>query len=176
MLKMIRVDNIDYTTLYNGAQELVDMYRQELETQKVNASGSLSDTATFDFDFNENNISLYFILNSYYWYLEKGRKGTGGGAGQKWPNPVGDIEQWIRNKISRGYWVPRANQTIPHTDNEVKRVAYGILHKIHTKGYTGYHILEYVLNKAEATGLLDKMVQSVVSAYDDEVQVELNKF
>ena len=77
---MIKVDNIDYTTLYNLAEQLVDMYKEELENQRVNASGSLSDTATFDFDFNENDITLYFVLNSYYWYLEHNRRPTGGGS------------------------------------------------------------------------------------------------
>ena len=172
---MIKVDNIDYTTLYNLAEQLVDMYRDELEAQRVNASGSLSDTATFDFDFNENDITLYFVLNSYYWYLEHNRRPTGGGSGQKWANPVGDISEWIRNKIKRGWFIPRNNKPIPRTDKEIKQVAYAIVKKINAEGYTGYHILQDVLNRADQSGLLDRMVQSVVGQYDEEIAVELNK-
>lgn len=177
---MINVDRIDMTTLYNGAAELVQMYKQELENQKVNASGALSQSADFDFDFNEDNIVLYFIYNSYGYYINEGRRPTGGGGGQSWgyPRNVNDISRWIQDKISRGWFVPRSNQTIPRTDKEIKRVAYAIVKKIHKVGFYGQnhyglHILEQVLNKAEASGLIDKMVQSVVQGFDNEINVEI---
>ena len=179
---MLNVDNIDFTTLYNGAAKLVQMYRQELERQKVNASGALSNSADFDVDFNENNIVLYFIYNSYGFYVEKGRKPTGGGAGQPWTNSIQELEQWIKNKMAKGWFVPKQNREIPRSPQEIRRVAYAIRRKIHTLGWYGelgqhygLHILESVLNQAEASGLIQQMVDSVVSGYEKEITAEIAK-
>lgn len=177
---MINVDNIDFTTLYDGAREIVEKYKQELYNQKVNASDELSRSADFDFDFNENDITLYFIANSYWWYIEHGRRPTGSGGGQTWTNSLQDIQNWIENKISKGWWIPRQNRTIPRTPKEIKSVAWVIRRKIHQKGFygqnhTGLHILEKVLRDAEASGLIDKMVNSVVQGFDNEINVEFEK-
>lgn len=177
---MLNVDNIDLTTLYDGARELVDMYKQELEYQKVNASGALSNSADFDFDFDEDSIVLYFIYNSYGYYIENGRNATGGGGGQRWSNSVGEIEQWMQNKMAKGWFTPRSNRKIPRTPNEIRRISYAIVQKIHKVGFygtnhQGLHILQQVLDKAESSGLLDKMVQSVVSGFDKEITVEIEK-
>lgn len=177
---MLNVDNIDLTTLYDGARELVDMYKQELEYQKVNASGALSNSADFDFDFDEDSIVLYFIYNSYGYYIENGRNATGGGGGQRWSNSVQEIEQWMQNKMSKGWFVPRNNRKVPRTTKEIKRISYAIVQKIHKEGFyspnhQGLHILQTVLDKADASGLLDKMVQSVVSGFDKEITVEIEK-
>lgn len=181
---MLNLQNIDMTTLYNGAKEIVEKYKQELELQKVNASGALSRSADFDFDFNENDITLYFIYNSYGYYINEGRRPTGGGGGQSWGGwrqATQDIQRWIENKMSRGQWIPRSNKPIPHAGSkEIKGVAYTIVRKIHTKGFYGQnhyglHILEKVLMDAEASGLIDKMVNSVVQGFDNEISIEIEK-
>lgn len=179
---MIDVTKIDLTSLYDGAAELVQMYRQELQNQKVNASGDLSRSADFDFDFNEDNIVLYFIYNSYGYYVNEGRNATGGGGGQPWgrEKSIQDISRWIENKISRGWFIPKQNKQIPRTDKEIKSVAYAIVRKIHRAGFYGrdhhgLHILEQVLNKAQANGLIDKMVQTVADGYDKEISLEIEK-
>lgn len=177
---MLNIDNIDMTALYDGAREIVNMYRQELETQKVNASGELSRSLDFDFDFNENDIVLYFIANSYNYYINKGRRPTGGGGGQSWNNSLQEIEQWMQNKMSRGWWIPKKNKPIPSTPKEIRSVAWVIRRKIHQKGFysnnsVGLHILENVIEQAQANGLIDKMVNSVVQGIDNEINVELEK-
>lgn len=177
---MINTDNIDFTDFYNGAAKLLQMYKNELEKQKVNASGTLSNTADFDVDFDDNHITLYFNLAIWWYYVEKGRKPTGGGAGQPWTNSIQELEKWIQNKINKGYWIPRNNRDIPRSPQEITKAAYAIRRKIHELGYYGethygLHILEKVLNDAEASGLIDNMIDSVVQGYENEVTVELQK-
>lgn len=179
---MIDTTKMDMTSLYDNAREIVNMYRQELERQKVNASGDLSRSADFDFDFDENDIALYFIYNSYGYYVDEGRRPTGGGGGQSWgyPKNVDDISRWIQNKMGRGQFVPRNNQTIPRTDKEIKRVAYAIVQKLHKVGYYGQnhyglHILEQVVRKADQIGLINKMVNAVVQGYNNEVALDVEK-
>lgn len=178
---MINVDNVDWTVLYDYAQQIVDEYKKEINNQKVSASGELADTATFDFDFNDNNVTLYLVLALQWYYVEYGRRPTGSGAGQKWPNAVGDIEQWIKNKMQRGWFVPRNNREIPKTDKDIRRTAWGITKKIHKVGWYGdtdhygLHILQTILEKAEASGLLNKIVQGITEQYNNEVNVELQR-
>lgn len=177
---MIDVTKINFSPLYDYARELVEMYKQELELQKVNASGALSNSADFDFDFNENDITLYFIYNSYGYYVNEGRKPTGSGGGQRWADSVGDIMQWLENKISRGWFVPRNGRQIPRTPQEIKRAATGIVKKIRTKGWydpnhQGKHILEKVLQKAQANGLIDKMVNSITDQLSEDISVSIEQ-
>lgn len=178
---MINVDNVDWTVLYDYAQQIVDEYKKEINNQKVSASGELADTATFDFDFNDNSVTLYLVLALQWYYVEYSRRPTGSGAGQKWPNAVGDIEQWIRNKMQRGWFVPRNSREIPKTDKEIRKTAWGIVNKIHKVGWYGdtdhygLHILQTILEKAEASGLLNKIVQGITEQYNNEVTVELQR-
>ena len=82
--------------------------------------------------------------------------------------------------MSRGWFVPRRNNKIPRTDKEIKSVAYAIVRKIHREGFyspnhQGLHILQQVLDRAEASGLLDRMVDSVVQGFDKEISIEIEK-
>lgn len=177
---MIDVTKIDFTSFYDGAAELVQMYKDELERQRVSASGELSRSVDFDVDYDENDITLYFNMAVWWYYVEKGRRPTGSGGGQTWTNSVQEIEQWMRNKMSRGWFVPRRNNKIPRTDKEIKSVAYAIVRKIHREGFyspnhQGLHILQQVLDRAEASGLIDKMVQNIVEQYDKDITVQIEK-
>lgn len=177
---MINVDNINFTDFYNGARQLVQMYKQELELQKVSASGELSRTADFDVDYDEDSITLYFQLEIYWYYVEYGRRPTGGGAGQPWVDPIGDISNWMQNKIARGWFIPRNGRQIPKTPKEVRRVAAGIVKKIHRQGFydpnhQGKHILRQVLEKAEQQGIIDKMINTVVAGFDKEINVAIEE-
>lgn len=177
---MINVDNINFTELYNGAAKIVQMYKQELELQKVNASGELSRSADFDVDFDENDITVYFIANAQFYYVEYGRRPTGSGGGQTWVDPITDISNWMQNKMSRGWFIPRNSRPIPKTPKEIRRVASAIVRKIHRQGFydpnsQGKHILRTVLERAEQQGIIQKMVNSVVSAFDEEINVAIEE-
>ena len=50
---MIDVSKVDWTKIYDYANQIVQMYRDNLSKEKVDASGKLSRSLEFDLDFNE---------------------------------------------------------------------------------------------------------------------------
>ena len=176
---MIDVSKVAWTKIYNYANRIVQMYRDNLSKEKVDASGQLSRTADFDLDFNEYHVTIYLILESYYHYIEVGRQRSTGKWGS-WRNKYADIERWLRQKIARGSFVPSHGHTIPRTEKEIKSVSYLIARKITTLGFygtdhRGKHILERTLDEVEKLGILDSIIDSIVDAYDKRVEVELEK-
>ena len=176
---MIDVSKVDWTKIYNYANQIVEMYRDNLSKEKVDASGKLSRTADFDLDFNEYHVTVYLILESYYHYIEVGRQRSTGKFGS-WSNKYSDIERWLRQKIARGTFVPSHGHTIPHTEKEIKSVSYLIARKITRLGFYGTdhhgkHILERTLDEVEKLGILDKIIDEIVDAYDKRIEVELEK-
>ena len=176
---MIDVSKVDWTKIYNYANQIVEMYRDNLSKEKVDASGKLSRTADFDLDFNEYHVTVYLILESYYHYIEVGRQRSTGKWGS-WRNKYADIENWLRQKIARGTFVPSHGHTVPHSDSEIKSVSYLIARKITRVGFYGTdhhgkHILERTLDEVEKLGILDKIIDEIVDAYDKRIEVELEK-
>ena len=155
------------------------MYRDNLSKEKVDASGQLSRTADFDVNFDEYHVTIYLILESYYHYIEVGRQRSTGKWGS-WRNKYADIERWLRQKIARGSFVPSHGHTIPRTEKEIKSVSYLIARKITRVGFygtdhRGKHILERTLDEVERLGILDKIIDEIVDAYDKRIEVELEK-
>lgn len=176
---MIDVSKVDWTKIYNYANQIVEMYRDNLSKEKIDASGKLSRTADFDLDFDEYHVTVYLILESYYRYVEVGRNRSTGKFGS-WRNKYADIENWLRQKISRGSFIPSHGHTVPHTEKEVKSVSYLIARKITRVGFYGAdhhgkHILERTLDEVEKLGILDKIIDEIVDAYDKRIEVELEK-
>lgn len=176
---MIDVSKVDWTKIYNYAAKIVDMYRAGLESEKVNASGQLSNTADFELDFDEYHVTIYLILESYYHYVEVGRQRSTGKWGT-WSTKYADIERWLRQKISRGSFVPSHGHTIPRTDSEIRTVSYLIARKITRLGFYGTdhhgkHILEKVMDEVERAGILDDIIDEIVKDYEERVEIELEK-
>ena len=176
---MIDVSKVDWTKIYDYANRIVQMYRENLNKEKVDASGQLSRTADFDLDFDEYHVTVYLILESYYHYIEVGRQRSTGKFGS-WSNKYADIERWLRQKIARGTFVPSHGHTIPRTEKEVKSVSYLIARKITKFGFYGKdkhgkHILERTLDEVEKLGILDSIIDEIVKAYDKRIEVELEK-
>lgn len=176
---MIDVSKVDWTKIYDYAAKIVNMYRAGLEMEKVNASGQLSKTADFELDFNEYHVTVYLILESYYHYIEVGRQRSTGKFGT-WSTKYADIENWLRQKIARGSFVPSHGHTIPHSEKEIKSVSYLIARKITTLGFYGTdhhgkHILEKVMDEVERAGILDSIIDEIVKAYEERVELELEK-
>lgn len=176
---MIDVSKTDLTKVYNLSNRILDYYRKQLEDMKINASGQLSRTADFDVEFTEYNLAIYFILDSYYYYLEKGRNKSTGKWGT-WVSKYTDIENWLRQKIARGSFVPTSGHTIPRTDSEIKSVSYLIARKVTRFGFYGTdhhgkHPLEEAIKQAEAAGIIDDIIDCVMDAFAGRVSVELEK-
>lgn len=176
---MIDVSKVDFTKIYDYAAKIVDMYRAALETEKVNASGQLSRTADFDLSFDEYHVTVYLILESYFYYIEKGRNKSTGRFGS-WASKYADIENWVRQKIAKGSFVPSHGHTIPRTDKEIKSVSFLIARKITNLGFygtthEGKHILENVMDEVERAGILDSIIDEIVKAYEERVEIEISK-
>ena len=176
---MIDVSKVDWTEIYDYANRIVQMYRDNLSKEKVDASGQLSRSLDFDLDFDEYHVTVYLIMESYWYYIEVGRQRSTGKWGS-WRNKYADIENWLRQKIAKGTFVPSGGHTIPHTDKEIKRVAGAIVHKITKFGFYGHthygkHILERTLDEVEKAGILDDIIDEIVKAYDKRIEVELEK-
>ena len=176
---MIDVSKVDWTRIYDYANQIVQMYRDNLSKEKVDASGKLSRSVDFDLDFDSYHVSIYLILESYWSYIEVGRQRSTGKWG-RWANKYADIENWMRNKIARGTFIPTGGHSIPRTDKEIKTVSYLIARKITTKGFYGFHhegkhILEKTMEEVERLGVLDKIIDEIVDAYDKRIEMEFEK-
>lgn len=177
---MIDVSKTDLTKVYDLSKKIVDFYRNNLETMKINASGNLSRTADFDVEFDDYHLAVYFILDAYYQYVEVGRNRSTGKFGT-WSSKVTDIERWLRQKIAKGSFVPSHGHTIPHTEKEIKSVSYLIARKITRLGFYGTdhhgkHPLEEAIKQAEAAGIIDEIIDCVVDAFAGAVDIEIEKY
>lgn len=176
---MIDVSKVDWTKIYDYANRIVQMYRDNLSKEKVDASGQLSRSLDFDLDFDEYHVTVYLIMESYWYYIEKGRSKSTGKFGT-WRTKYSDIENWLRQKIARGSFIPSHGHTIPHGDKEIKSVSYLIARKITRLGFYGLHhegkhILEKTLDEVEKLGILDSIIDSIVDAYDKRIEMEFEK-
>ena len=176
---MIDVSKVNWTKIYDYANQIVQMYRDNLSKEKVDASGKLSSSVDFDLDFNEYHVTIYLIMESYWYYVEKGRNKSTGKFGT-WRNKYADIENWLRNKIARGTFIPTGGHTIPKTEKEIKSVSYLIARKItkmgfYGKDHHGKHILEKTMEEVERLGILDSIIDEIVDAYDKRIEMEFEK-
>lgn len=176
---MIDVSKTDLTKVYNLSKRILDFYKKNLEDLKINASGQLSRTADFDVNFDDYHLAVYFILESYYTYVERGRNKSTGKFG-RWANKVEDIERWLRQKISRGSFIPSSVHSIPRTDKEIKSVSYLIARKITRLGFygttsMGKHPLQNAIEEADRLGIIDEIIDCVVEGFEGKVDAEFEK-
>ena len=176
---MIDVSKVDWTKIYDYANRIVQMYRDNLSKEKVDASGQLSRSLDFDLDFDEYHVTVYLIMESYYRYVEVGRNRSTGKWGS-WRNKYADIENWLRNKIARGSFIPTSGHSIPRTDKEIKSVSYLIARKITRLGFygtthMGKHPLQNAIEEADRLGIIDEIIDCVVEGFEGKVDAEFEK-
>ena len=176
---MIDVSKVNLTKVYDLSKRILDFYKKNLEDMKINTSGQLSRTADFDVDFDDYHLAVYFILESYWYYIEKGRNKSTGKFG-RWANKVEDIERWLRQKIAKGSFVPTGGHTIPKTEKEIKSVSYLIARKITRLGFygttsMGKHALQNEIEEEDRLGIIDVIIDCVVEGFEGKVDIELEK-
>jgi len=172
---MIDVSSVDLTKVYDLSKKILEIYRATLEEKKIDASGTLSKTADFDVDFDDYRISVYFILESYYHYIEEGRNRSTGKFGV-WTTKYTDIENWLRAKIRRGTFISSSSHSIPRTEKEIRKAAGAITKKITRFGFYGIthegkHPLRETMELADSTGILDEIIDCVLDGFSKKVEV-----
>lgn len=145
---MIELDKIQLIT-----NQIVGLYRKELESKGVPASGALGDTASVEVEMNGTKLVVSLNLEHYWRYVEYGRRPG------KMP-PIDNIEEWIRVKPV----VPNAmNGKVPTS----RQLAYLIARKIGREGIEGRRPLE-------ATVYSDGF-ESVMDAIKAEITKQLSQ-
>lgn len=119
------------TVLMEYGERVKETYRGYLQSEGVNASGSLSDTISVQVDINKTSYEVSLNLNEYWKWIEGGRpptKNSGNGELRR------AILQWIKVKPV----IPTPfNGKLPTEE----QLAYLISRKIHTLGYEGKGLL-----------------------------------
>jgi hypothetical protein len=120
---MLEIDKIQTI-----ANQIVKLYREQLESKGIPASGTLGDTASVEVEIKGTRLVVNMNLEHYWRYVEYGRRSG------KMP-PIDNIEQWIKIKPV----IPDArNGKAPST----KQLAYLIARKIGREGIPARRPLE----------------------------------
>lgn len=170
--------NFDLVPLYDIADEIIDIYRNEIKDIDAIGTGNLLNSIDFDIiQKNDNTLTLQLIVLDYYYFIEFGREPTSK-LETKWENPMYDIGKWVISKIRRGKWVGKVGQPIPKTIKEIRKVSYAIIQKIHDKGFYddnhhGKQPLEKTIQKSIATGLIDKFCNVFKEQYQNDILVDI---
>ena len=137
-------------------EDIKEMYKQQLATDGINASGKLSNSVKSLVKVNDNVYEIDLQLEDYFRYVEDGRKRTeNGGNGELRRN----ILDWIKVKPI----LPTPfNGKLP-TESQL---AYLISRKIHTLGYEGKRPLHKTLetNKEKIYSEIESALAKDLSA------------
>lgn len=167
---------LDLSALYNVAEEIIQNYRDEIIAIDAIGSGSLLNSIDFDIiQVNENTLTLQLSVAEHYIWVEYGRSPS---KTSGWDNPIDDLSKWIINKIQRGKFIPRPDKQIPTTQQEIKRTASAIYHKITNEGYyehdsKGKYPLHNSLQKSIEQGLLERFAMALTQPLCGEVVSDL---
>lgn len=139
-------------------QDLLNLYKKNLEESGHNASHNLENSATYSIKTGDYWFELYFNLEDYWKYLEYG-------TNPHFP-PVSAIEEWIKVKPI----VPdNRGEKIPNT----KQLAYLIGRKISIEGTKPTHILENTLNSDLVNTLVEQVGNIIVEQINKEIENEI---
>lgn len=144
---------IQLDRIQNIANQIVELYRGQLETQGINASSNLSKSVSTIVELNDNHLVISLNLEPYWRYVEYGRK-----AG-KMP-PIDDIAKWIKIKPI----VPEpTNGKVPDT----RQLAFLIARKIGSEGIQG--------RKPLTNMIYSDAVESIIQDIKNEIQRQLSQ-
>lgn len=141
--------------LNNLIDLLADIYRNNIVNKGHDASGELKNF-TSTYEWQGDNLMIYFNLQSYYKYLEKGTK-------PHFP-PIEALKKWIEFKRI----VPKSiNGKVPSTT----QLAYAIQKKIGRVGTKPTNLLKESIEQGE--GIINQIVDVIYNELMKEVNKEI---
>ena len=137
--------------------DLLQRYKDEISKTGHDASGKLSDSATYKIKYDGKWVEIIFNLQPYWKYLENGTK-------PHFP-PVEAIESWIRVK----HIIPSSNNgKIPTT----KQLAYLIARGISRNGTQPTKLLQKTINSSD--DLINELVNAIIAQIENETNKEID--
>lgn len=142
-------------TIKEIADRMLELYRNKLIDKNINASNTLSDSAEVIVEVNGTTLSVSFILEDYWKYVEYGRR-----PGKR--PPIDAIEQWIKVKPI----IPDPiNGKIPST----KQLAFLISRKIGMEGTKAQQPLELMKSSDSMELLINQLKNEIVGQLKEEL-------
>lgn len=145
---------LDIVPINRIAEELVQSYREQLSADGKNASGRLSNTASYLVNYNGTLLKISLLLEDYWKYVENDTK-------PHFP-PIDKIRQWIKVKPI----LPTARKGKLPTE---KQLAYLIARKISKVGTKGSHSLQSTLDKAN---IYNKVINEIQNQIIEKLKLE----
>ena len=142
------------------ANQIVELYRKQLESKGIPASGALGDTASVEVEMNGTKLVVSLNLEHYWRYVEYGRRPG------KMP-PIDNIEEWIRVKPV----VPNAlNGKVPTS----RQLAFMIARKIGREGTKARRPLEATVYSDGFESVMDAIKAEITKQLKQTLLEDLN--
>lgn len=139
--------NLDLEPIKGIVNQIVTLYRKELQDKGINASSALSNSASAIVDLNGTTLTVSLQLEDYWKYVEYGR-----GPG-KMP-PVDKIADWIKIKPV----IPNPiNGKVPDT----KQLAFLIARKIGREGIEARKPLTNIVHSTEFDAVISEVKSEI---------------
>lgn len=139
----------------NIVERMLELYRNQLIDKNINASNTLSNTATTIVEVDGTTLSVSFNLEDYWKYVEYGRR-----PGKR--PPIDAIEQWIKVKPI----IPDPiNGRVPTT----KQLAFLISRKIGMEGTKAQRPLEKAVYSDSMELLINQLKDEIVGQMKEEL-------
>lgn len=146
--------------LNDFADLMVDGYKERLESDGINASGSLSNSVSAMVEMNGTVFEVSLSLNEYWKYIEGGRAPTkNDGNGELRRN----LLEWIRVKPV----LPKPFDGKLPTEEQL---AYLISRKIHKDGYGGRQPLQKTFDVVQ-----DMLKGDLENAFAEDIAEDIDK-
>lgn len=140
---------------------MLELYRNQLIDKNINASNTLSNTATTIVEVDGTSLMVSFNLEDYWKYVEYGRR-----PGKR--PPIDAIEQWIKVKPI----IPDPiNGRVPTT----KQLAFLISRKIRMEGTKAQRPLEKAVYSDSMELLINQLKNEIVGQLNEQISNEISK-
>lgn len=148
---MIKINS----AITNIVERMLELYRNQLIDKNINASNTLSNTASTIVEIDGTSLMVSFNLEDYWKYVEYGR-----GPGKR--PPIDAIEQWIKVKPI----IPDPiNGRVPTT----KQLAFLISRKIGMEGTKAQRPLEKAVYSDSMEMLIAQLKNEIVGQMKEEL-------